>query len=178
MNSARVDPAARHPDLGAHRDFLVRFALRRVRDPFLAEDLVHDVFEAVLSGRAVFAGRSALRTWMAAVLLHKLSDHWRLQRQGEHAPGSDAATDACLHGLPSPEAEPQALVEHREHLARALRAIDALPETLRVAMHLRVVQERTSRSVCETLAISEGALNVRLHRARKSIGQTLAAAGG
>ena len=40
----------------SHRGYLVRFAQRRLRDPMLAEDVVHDVFEAVLSGRAAFAG--------------------------------------------------------------------------------------------------------------------------
>jgi len=38
----------------SHRPYLVRFALRKLRDPALAEDAVHDVIEAVLSGRARF----------------------------------------------------------------------------------------------------------------------------
>ena len=59
-------------DVVAHRAYLVRFAMRRLRDPMLAEDAVHDVFEAVLSGRATFAGRAALRSWLTAVLKHKI----------------------------------------------------------------------------------------------------------
>jgi len=38
-------------ELLSHRAFLVRFAQRRLQDPALAEDVVHDVFEAVLRGR-------------------------------------------------------------------------------------------------------------------------------
>src|ERR1700710_1837511 len=56
------------------RSYLVRFAQRRLRDPLMAEDAVHDVFEAVLSGRAVFAGRAALKSWLTAVLKHKIVD--------------------------------------------------------------------------------------------------------
>jgi RNA polymerase sigma-70 factor (ECF subfamily) len=49
-------------ELLAHRAYLVRFAMNRLHDAALAEDVVHDVYEALLAGRAQFAGRSALRT--------------------------------------------------------------------------------------------------------------------
>ena len=58
----------------SHRPYLVRFALRKLRDPALAEDAVHDVIEAVLSGRARFGGRAALRSWLTAILKHKIVD--------------------------------------------------------------------------------------------------------
>ena len=57
-----------------HRDYLVRFARRKLHDPALAEDAVHDVFEAVISGRASFAGRAALRSWLTAILKNKIID--------------------------------------------------------------------------------------------------------
>ena len=37
-------------ELTPHRGYLVSYARRRLHDPALAEDLVHDVFEAVISG--------------------------------------------------------------------------------------------------------------------------------
>ena len=46
----------------------------KLRDPALAEDAVHDVIEAVLSGRAGFGGRAALRSWLTAVLKNKIVD--------------------------------------------------------------------------------------------------------
>ena len=55
-------PTVGWAEMVAHRSYLVRFAQRKLRDPLMAEDVVHDVFEAVLSGRAVFAGRAALRS--------------------------------------------------------------------------------------------------------------------
>ena len=54
-------------ELVSHRPYLVRFAMRKLRDAALAEDAVHDVIEAVLSGRARFGGRAALRSWLTAV---------------------------------------------------------------------------------------------------------------
>ena len=98
MHSAHASIA----DVVAHRAYLVRFALRRLRDPMLAEDAVHDVFEAVLSGRA-------------------------------------------------------------------LDRIEAMPSGLRDAMRLRVIDERSTESVCRELGISEENLFVRVHRARKQL---------
>ena len=45
-------------DLTAQRSYLVAYARRKLMDPALSKDLVHDVFEAVVSGRAVFGGRA------------------------------------------------------------------------------------------------------------------------
>ena len=70
-----MEPIAICPrELLSHRMSLVRFAARRLRDPMLAEDLVHDVFEAVLAGRAAFSGRSSLRSWLTGILKHKIID--------------------------------------------------------------------------------------------------------
>jgi len=46
-------------EIVSHRGYLVRFAQPKLRDPNLAEDAVHDVFEAVISGHAAFGGRAA-----------------------------------------------------------------------------------------------------------------------
>lgn len=167
--------ARRAPDwatLVEHRAPLVRFARRRLADPSLAEDLVHDVFEAVVSGRARFDGRAALRTWLTAILKHKLVDHLRAQRghtsldegwdDGDEA-GAAAFEPACPLPLPDERA---AL---RQRLARALARVEALPETLRDAFERRVLADETSDEVCRALGISPNNLFVRLHRARASL---------
>jgi len=81
---AAACPAVDWAEMVSHRDALVRFAQRRLIDPMLAEDVVHDVFEAVIAGRAAFAGRSALRSWLTAILKHKIVDLVR-QRAKVHS---------------------------------------------------------------------------------------------
>src|SRR6185295_11690800 len=91
MTSAHAFTPASIADVVAHRAYLVRFAMRRLRDPMLAEDAVHDVFEAVLSGRATFAGRAALRSWLTAVLKHKIVDTMRRSPLHESLADADDA---------------------------------------------------------------------------------------
>ena len=153
--------------LVSHRAYLVRFARRKLRDPMQAEDLVHDVFEAVLAGRAAFAGRSVLRSWLTGILKHKIVDLVR----------RDASTDSFDDGfdedgpgaLACPAPQPDETAAQRQGLAIALARIQALPAALRDVMQLRVLEDRPTGEVCRRLAISEANLFVRLHRARRQL---------
>ncbi len=160
-------------DLVNHRAFLVRFAQRRLSDPVLAEDAVHDVFEAVISGRAVFAGRSAVRSWLTAVLKHKIVDIVRRRPMMDSLDGGDAGDDSdgapMQREIECPHAGPAELAELRETLADTLDQIDTLPAGLRDAVRLRLIDDRETADVCQALAISEENLFVRLHRARKAL---------
>jgi RNA polymerase sigma-70 factor, ECF subfamily len=155
-------------ELVSHRPYLVRFALRKLRDPALAEDAVHDAIEAVLSGRARFGGRAALRSWLTAVLKNKIVD--TLRRSSHHdALDDDEGGEGTAHGVACLQPRPDEIAEQREELARVLAGIDRLPATLRDAMRLRIVEDRSTESVCAELGISEENLFVRVHRARKQL---------
>jgi len=153
-------------DLLAHRPHLLRFARRRLHDPALAEDVVHDVFEAVLAGRAQFGGRAALRSWLTGVLKHKIVDLVR-QRAGVDSLDADSPEGSPL--LVSTQPGPEEVAEQRERLVQTLERIAALPAGLRDAMRLRVLLDEPTDRVCRTLAISEANLFVRLHRARREL---------
>lgn len=164
-------PAVSWAEMLTHRAALVRFAQRRLLDPALAEDLVHDVFEAVMTGRASFAGRSALRSWLTAILKHKIVD---LVRQRSAWVSLDAAADdgddePAHHEIECPQPRPDEVAEQRERLAQTLARIQAMPEGLRDAFERRVLHEEDTAEVCRALAISEENLFVRLHRVRRRL---------
>ena len=156
------------PALVAERPYLLRFALRRLRDPALAEDAVHDVIEAVLAGRARFGGRAALRSWLTAVLKHKIVDVLRGQASHESLDRDDGGEGAGQR-VACPAPRPDEIAEQRQELARVLAGIERLPATLRDAIRLRIVEEGSTASVCAALGISEENLFVRVHRARKQL---------
>ncbi len=158
-------------DLLPHRAVLVQYARRRLLDPSLAEDLVHDVFEAVVTGRAAFGGRAALRSWLVGVLKHKIVDLVR-QRSGHDSLDAGMDNDDDDHGAPElvcPQPGPDEVAEHRQRLSRTLSRIQKLPANLRDVVDLRLLQDRETDDVCRTLAISEQNLFVRLHRARRAL---------
>lgn len=159
------------PEMVSHRTDLIRFAQRKLHDPMLAEDVVHDVFEAVISGRAKFGGRCALKSWLTAILKFKIVDLVR-QRVGYDSldAGSDEDGEAPeTPVLSCPQPQPDEVAEQRERLLHILSRIQDLPDSLRSVIDLRVLQDRSTEDVCRTLAISEDNLFVRLHRARKQL---------
>lgn len=158
-------------DLLPHREFLVHFASRKLHDPALAEDVVHDVFEAVASGRAAFGGKSALRTWLAAILKHKIIDLVR-QRAGLDSLNEDPDGDA-LQALECPQPSPDKLAEQRQTLRQALHHIAKLPKGLRDVMELHILKEQSCPDVCRTLTITENNLFQRLFKARRSLAASM-----
>lgn len=154
-------------DMVSHRKDLVRFAQRRLHDPMLAEDVVHDVFEAVLSGRASFAGRAALRSWLTAVLKNKIVDLVR-QRAGTDSLEDQNDADGAL-SIACPQPGPHEMAEQRQLLAHTMAQIDALPAPLREVVQLRILQDLPTEVVCKALAITPDNLFVRLHRARQQL---------
>jgi RNA polymerase sigma-70 factor (ECF subfamily) len=156
-------------ELVAHRPYLVRFALRKLRDPALAEDAVQDAIEAVLSGRARFAGRAALRSWLTAVLKNKIVDVVRAMSAHESLDAHEDDDEHPAHRVACSEPGPDEIAAQRQELARALAGIERLPATLRDAMRLRVLEDLPTASVCAALGISEENLFVRVHRARRQL---------
>ena len=154
-----------------HRDYLVAFARRKLHDPALAEDVVHDVFEAVLGGRASFAGRSALRSWLVGILKNKIVDliRDRAQYQSVAWESDSEESSSAWQNMVCPGARPEEWAEQREHLAIVMARIAQLPAGLRDVMEHRILGEESTQAVCERLGISQDSLFVRLHRARKCL---------
>ena len=163
-----AQPTLGWADLAPHRAYLAQFARRRLMDPALAEDLVHDVFEAVMTGRAEFGGRAALRSWLVGILKHKIVD---LARQRSRHDSLDQGSGEDGPGLEfeCPQPRPDEVAEQRQLLRRTLARIALLPESLRRVVELRVLHGHDTAEVCSALAISEQNLFVRLHRARRAL---------
>jgi RNA polymerase sigma-70 factor, ECF subfamily len=161
-------------DLMAQRDYLVRFAQRRLHgDLALAQDAVHDMFEAVLSGDARFEGRAALRSWLTAILKNKVVDMIRQRARFDSLDArcndGDDSDDSAQQLLACESAGPEEIAGQRELLRDALARIAKLPKGLRDVMQFRVLQDESSGAVCRRLNISEASLFVRLHRARRQL---------
>jgi RNA polymerase sigma-70 factor, ECF subfamily len=155
----------------AERSYLVRFARRRLQDPALAEDLVHDVFEAVASGRARYGATGAPRGWLLGILKHKIVDLVR-ERSGHlslDVQDDDSDDSAPALELRCPQPEPDETAAQRERLQQTLLRIGLLPDSLRQVVELRLLADESTETVCDALGISEGNLFVRLHRARKML---------
>jgi len=163
-------------EIGSHREAMLRFARRRIRDEAVAEDAVQDAMASAVAGLGGFQGGSALRTWLIGILGHKIQDSFR--REGRYVRMYGEVDDAWGDFAPLREgtgtsSDPFALVA-RERLGEALVGeIEALPPGLREVFRLQVLEDVPTAEVSRRLSISEGNVWVRLHRARKRLASRL-----
>jgi RNA polymerase sigma-70 factor (ECF subfamily) len=170
---ASSSPASRWLD--EHGDALYAFAMARVRDPHVAEELVQESLLAALTAAAEFTGRSAERTWLIGILKHKLIDHVRRQlRERPLTPDTgvdrpDELFDRRGHWKVSPGSwghDPQALVERAEFRDVLARCLRRLPARVAQVFWLREAEEVETAELCERLKITPVNAWAILHRAR------------
>jgi RNA polymerase sigma-70 factor, ECF subfamily len=162
-----------------HGDAMFRFALIRLRDPVLAEEVVQETFLAGLKAKERFSGRSSERTWLIGILKHKIIDQFR--KRSRERPGSetDAATSAdqaeresgeeagpWQNGPADWETDPEEVTERSELREVLTNCVSDLPSRLGNAYSLRELDGLETKEICKALDITETNLWVMLHRAR------------
>lgn len=171
----------------AERAYLLRYALAKLRDEDLAEEVVQETLLAALSGSTSFAGGSSLRTWLTSILMHKIIDYQR-RVTTERARFADAPAageesedwlDALFDETGHWRAEfavwtlPDAAHEQREFFAVFERCMDKLPTTTAQVFFQREVIGEDTETICKELAISSSNCWVILHRARVALRECL-----
>jgi RNA polymerase sigma-70 factor, ECF subfamily len=166
-------------ELVEHRNAMMRFARRRIRDEALAEDAVQDALVAALASRQSFRGTSALRTWLIGILNHKIQDVFRRETRyvklatgGEDAGGDEPAAGAAASDASGAD-DPLAQVSARRMHAALSEEVERLPASLKSVFLLQAVEGVETAEVCRQLSITEANCWVRLHRARKRLSERL-----
>ena len=168
---------------------MLRIARGYVKSHESAEEVVQDVWIAVVKGIAKFEGRSTIRTWLFAVLVNIAKARAiRERRDAEHAvaaftgrtvdPARFRPAGDQLPGhwkeppAPFPQT-PEGSVLDKELIALAEREIERLPDSQRIVVSLRDMLGFDSNEVCELLSISKANQRVLLHRGRAAVRQEL-----
>ncbi len=170
--------------LDRYGDALFRYAVARVRNETVAEDMVQETLLAALSSADTFKGGSTEKTWLIGILRHKILDYFRkstrerqLQRDWSDL-SSDLDRDFDEHGswkAPiSDWATPEESLAQGEFWEVFDGCLDKLPEKLRTPFALRELEGLDSEALVETLNIStKNNLWVILSRARHSMRRCL-----
>lgn len=135
-----------------------------------AEELTQEAFVVALMRLDKFEGRSSFSTWMHAVALNVVRNHWRSHRNTKRAHAKLAQVDALARGGGSTPATE--LVNQRRERALYV-ALEALPEKLRIAFVLRDLEGLSPAEASERLGITPGNFAVRAARARTRLRRQL-----
>jgi len=175
--------------LASHRSFLYGYALAKLRQPSVAEELVQETFLAAVEGQAGFKGESKLRTWLTGILKHKIIDWMRSEARNPARPSPrpaaepddkyedtcDALFDSAGNWVNPPSAwpNPEQSLENERFWETMQYCLARLPAATARAFYLREIQGLSTEEICTELSISESNCWVMLHRARLSLRQLL-----
>lgn len=169
------------------RTQMLRFTTLQLHDESLAEDAVQEALISALKNVDSFNRRSALKTWVFAILKNKIADLLRknnrmleashLLRDGEDEENLDMLFDG--KGFWQVDEHPVAWSQPMEslkddHFWRVFETcLSGLPENQARLFMMREFIELESNEICETLNISTSNLHVMLYRARLRLRECL-----
>jgi len=167
----------------ALRPQLLRFARSQLRNDVWAEDAVSDTLLAALEKPGSFAGRSQLKTWLVAVLKHKVVDQLRRHTREATLLTTDDGEDLDeslfeSHGghwreAPADWGNPEASFGQRQFFEVLEACMDHLPPAQGRVFMMREWLELGTDEICKELQITATNLWVLLHRARLRLRECL-----
>jgi RNA polymerase sigma-70 factor (ECF subfamily) len=172
-----------------HGDYLFRFAMTRIRDRNLAEDLVQETLLSALRSIQSFEGQSSERTWLVSILKHKIFDHFRKSSKEQRIEDVESlhyekenlfrTTGEWVghwteEGAPIEwKATPDTLFENKRFWSAISGCLEGLPERTGQVFVLRELDGLSTEEICSSLNISTSNLWVMLHRARMQLRRCL-----
>ena len=169
------------------REQMLKFARLQLNDEQLAEDAVQEALVGALRNSKSFARKSALKTWVFAILKNKISDVLRGKyRRNEVSDDSECNKSENLSDelfndnghwhadeRPLNWGAPQKMV-YDEQFWRVMDAcLNHLPANQARAFMMREFIELSTDEICESLEVSVSNLNVMLYRARLRLRECL-----
>ena len=140
---------------------LARIAASYERDPALRDELLQEVFMAVLNSVPRLAQPDKLKPFVFRVAHNRCISHVarRMRERVDEVPIDDLAAEAASHE--------QALIE-QERGERLLAAIRRLPLPHRQVMTL-ILEDMSYEEVAETLGVTVANVGIRVNRAKQQL---------
>jgi RNA polymerase sigma-70 factor (ECF subfamily) len=153
-----------------HARALVAYFARRTFDPQVATELMAETFAAAVADRRAFRGTDA-GAWLYGIARHQLLQWYRragverraLAKLGLEPPGLADVEYERIEEL-------SGLADLR---ARVAELIAALPDEHRLALQLRIVEERGYDEVAAALGVDQQAARARVSRALRGLAADL-----
>lgn len=164
--------------LARHQRALFHFALRQLRDPQTAEEVVQDALVRVVQNAGDFKHEARFTTWVYTIVRNLCIDQMRKRALRKHpsldqARGSDEDAPALGETIADARADVEraaSSVEMRELIARA---IEALPEEQREVFLLRERANLPFKEIAAVTGVPENTVKSRMRYALERLQDAL-----
>ncbi len=182
-----TDSRPNDQQLAEFRDYLLRYALYRLRDEELAEEAVQETLLAALQAKGGFAAQSSVKTWLTGILKHKIIDAQRRacrdpfllesrEDEEDSAGDFDSLFDKQGHwgsDGPRPWEHPEQSLEQQDFWRVYEECNERLPKRTAMVFAMREALGYEIEEICQNLEISATNCSVLLYRARLGLRQCL-----
>lgn len=146
-----------------------------IRDEDEIRNLTQETFLQAIQNIESFRGEAKVSTWLCSIAINLARAHLRKSRR------YDVMAEEDLEGLLPKfgflgqgmevydEWDPEKFTEREERHKMVHEALALLPDNYRIVIALRDLEELSTLEVAELLDSTEGAVRVRLHRARQAL---------
>ncbi|WP_295793941.1 sigma-70 family RNA polymerase sigma factor [Mucilaginibacter sp.] len=165
-----------------HADFMYNYALIRINDSDLAQDLVQETFLAALERTSTFEGRSSERTWLVSILKNKIFDVYRKRSSGltirmpaktpsevedffNPDDGRWNKTDQPVY-MSFEENDPLREKEFNQVLEKCMLK---LPELWLAVFRMKHIDDQSTQIICNELRVTPSNYWVIIHRAKLNL---------
>jgi RNA polymerase sigma-70 factor (ECF subfamily) len=159
------DPAAFEALVNQHARYVYNLALRLVHDPQEAENLSQEAFFRAWRGLPGFRAEASFTTWLYQIVTHLCYN--RLPRLRVELAALDP--DEMILELPDERPGLEDTVLNDELRQTLHKAMDKLPDGLRLLLTLRHLQELSYSEIAEVTGLPLGTVKTGIHRARQQL---------
>lgn len=147
-----------------YKDFAFSIALKIVKKPPLAEEIVMDAFMNVYENLHSFEFRSSFKSWLYRIVFNKSISAKRMKRNRFFG---DLEEDYKQSARSLDSADDVVLFDEKSHFIQA--GLKCLKEPERLILSLFYLEECTILEICEILGLSNSNVKTQLHRSRKKL---------
>lgn len=181
MTDAALVAGLRAGDSAAFETLLQRYGARllRLARRFLgseedARDAVQDAMVSVFKSIGSFESNAMLSTWLHRIVVNACLMRLRTKRRREEIDIEEYLPRFQEDGHQTEPSEPwtesaESMLERDELRAQVRASIEQLPDTYRIVLLLRDIEEMTTEETASILGITPNAVKIRLHRARQAL---------
>jgi RNA polymerase sigma-70 factor (ECF subfamily) len=142
------------------------------------QDALQETFLSAFKALARFQGDSSLGTWLHRIAVNCALMRIRSQKRSRERPIEDLLPQFLANGHRQNPGSAWAItydsaIADNETRELVRQSINALPESYRLILLLRDIEERTTEETAELLELSVANVKTRLHRARQALRELL-----
>ncbi|MEZ5046942.1 MAG: sigma-70 family RNA polymerase sigma factor [Chitinophagaceae bacterium] len=163
-----------------YADYLLRFAMMRINQLELAQDLVQETFFSAIKSKQQFKGNSSEKTWLTSILKNKIIDEYRKKGRKNYIEEQELYEDNSFLFFKNTEGEigqwkenelPQAWeknaldkIEEKEYYQVLRQCVEKLNPTQQGLLQEKYFEENSTEKICKEFNISKSNYWVILHR--------------